>query len=101
MKFFARTPEEKADQAMQIKLIKSWAIMLITSMGILGIDRLIFGKFSDVSQVEAIFFSIITVNFITLIPTIIRSQWKKILRSIIPSAISVTVVILILHRFIY
>ena len=101
MKFFAKTPEEKAEQALQAKLLYAWFIMLFTSIGVLIADRALFGKFGDISQTEAVFFSVITVNFITLVPMIIRSDWKKILQRIFPSALLLTIILLVFHRYIY
>src|SRR5690242_1230751 len=97
---WAKTEEQKADQTMQLKLIQAWAVMFITSAICIIADISFFGKLTDPSKAEAIFFAVITINFITFVPMILRSSWKIILPRLIGSTLLATIVLLVFDKFI-
>jgi hypothetical protein len=98
MKLFTRrinSEQQKADDAVQLKLIQVWVIMIITSAIPLTVYGLLLGKFHNHGLLIEEVLSLVTLNLIILVPKILRFTWKKLLPRVIVSSLWVGIVFLV------
>jgi len=100
MKLFtlrATTEEQKANQALQLRLLQVFVIIFMTAVGVTLAFNAVFGKLPD-EKIQNVMSVPCIIVLIGLVPSVMKYPWKVLVPQTVMRTVIITIFVLGLER---